>query len=204
MFIGGTDTSVVTIEWTMTQMMRFPEVMKKAQAEVRRVFEGKTTITEKDLEQLVYLRCVVKEALRLYAPIPILLPRESREKFHIDGYEIPVGTRVLVNAFACSTDPEYWDDADSFKPERFEKSSLDFQGRNYEYLPFGTGRRICPGITFGLNVAEIIIAKLIYHFDWELPNGLSPKDIDLSENFGAVADKKVPLEIVPTRYYPLP
>ena len=203
MFVGGTDTSVATIEWTMTELMRNPKVMSKAQAEVRQLFKGKNTILDKDLQDLVYLKYIIKEALRLHPVVPILLPRECRGPCKIGGYDIPMNTVLSVNAFACSTDPEYWDDPESFKPERFENSSLDLNGRACEYLPFGAGRRMCPGITFGMSVVETILAQLLYYFNWELPNGLSPNDVDLTANFGAVADKKVPLQIIPTLYSPI-
>ncbi|KAL4580406.1 hypothetical protein LXL04_016597 [Taraxacum kok-saghyz] len=132
MLIGGTDTSVVTIEWAMTELMRNPYVMQKAQTEVRQVFKGKKTILESELHHLVYLKHIIKETLRLHITIPLLLPRECREHCRIGGYDIPLKMKVVVNGLACGTDPEYWDDPESFKPERFENTSYDFFGTSPE------------------------------------------------------------------------
>ncbi|KAI3690285.1 hypothetical protein L2E82_48265 [Cichorium intybus] len=199
-FVGGTDTSAMTIEWAMTEMMRHPNVMEKAQKEVREVFKGKNKISESDLRDLVYLNFVVKETLRLHPSLPLLLPRECREQCQIDGYDIPVKMKVIVNAFACAVDPEYWDDAESFKPERFEKSSIDFTGTNFEFVPFGSGRRMCPGIGFGVISIKFALAQMLYYFNWNLPSELSPNNIDMTETDGGVAIKKVPLMVMPTLY----
>lgn len=184
----------------MTEMMKNPNVMDKAQKEVRVAFKGKNKISENDINNLDYLNCVIKETLRLHPSLPLLLPRECREQCQIDGYDIPVKMKVIVNAFACGIDPEYWDDAESFKPERFEKSSVDFMGTNFEFIPFGSGRRICPGINFGLASIKSALAQMLYYFNWELPSELSPGDIDMREDDGVVAVKKVPLMVTPTIY----
>ncbi|KAL7593938.1 hypothetical protein Lser_V15G32692 [Lactuca serriola] len=201
-FVGGTDTSAMTIEWAMTELMRNPIAMEKAQKEVRETFKGKKKISEIELADLVYLKCVIKETLRLHPPLPLLLPRECREHCQIDGYDIPVKMKVIVNAFACAVDPEYWDDAESFKPERFEMSCIDFMGTNFEFVPFGSGRRMCPGINFGLTSIESALAQMLYYFNWKLPSELIPKDIDMTENDGGVAIKKVPLMVTPNLYSP--
>ncbi|KAI3505529.1 hypothetical protein L1887_27660 [Cichorium endivia] len=190
----------MTIEWAMTEMMRHPNVMEKAQKEVREVFNGKNKISESDLRDLVYLNFVVKETLRLHPSLPLLLPRECREQCQIDGYDIPVKMKVIVNAFACAVDPEYWDDAESFKPERFEKSSIDFIGTNFEFVPFGSGRRMCPGIGFGVISIKFALAQMLYYFNWNLPSELSPNNIDMTETDGGVAIKKVSLMVMPTLY----
>ncbi|KAL4563692.1 hypothetical protein LXL04_027737 [Taraxacum kok-saghyz] len=202
LLIGGTDTSVVTIEWAMTELMRNPDVMQKAQAEVRKVFKGKKTVLESELHDLVYLKHIIKETLRLHITIPLLLPRECREQCKIGGYDIPLKMKVVVNGFACGTDPEYWDDPQCFKPERFEKIFYDFFGTSPEYIPFGSGRRICPGIAFGLVSIELTLARLLFHFNWQLPNGLDPKYIDMKESHGAAAMKKYSLEVIPTVFIP--
>ncbi|CAI9293043.1 unnamed protein product [Lactuca saligna] len=202
MLIGGTDTSVVTIEWAMTELMKNPDVMKKAQAEVREVFKGKKTVLESELNGLVYLKHIIKETLRLHITIPLLLPRECMEQCQVGGYDIPKKMKVIVNGLACGTDPEYWDDPETFKPERFEKTSYDFFGTSPEYIPFGGGRRICPGIAFGLVSIELTLARLLYHFNWELPNGMTPKDIDMTESHGVTAIKKSSLEVIPAVFIP--
>ncbi|KAG5587182.1 hypothetical protein H5410_047616 [Solanum commersonii] len=150
MFAAGTETSGTITIWAMTEMMRNPSVLTKAQAEVRKSFKEKETFNEDIIEELKYLKQVVEEILRLHPPFPLLVPRECMEETNINGYTIPLKTRVMVNAYAMGRDPKYWLDAESFIPERFEQSSMDYIWNNFEYLPFGAGRRMCPGITFGL------------------------------------------------------
>jgi cytochrome P450 len=181
LFLAGTETSSTTIEWAMAEMMRNPRVMEKAQAVLREGLEGKDVINESDIKALGsdYLKLVIKETLRLHPPLPLLVPRECREECEIGGYSIPMGTKVITNAWAIGRDSEYWEDADSFIPERFENSSIDYLGSNYEYIPFGGGRRMCPGITFGLVTIEFALAKLLYHFDWSPPRtGMTLGDVE--------------------------
>ncbi|KAJ7946411.1 Cytochrome P450 [Quillaja saponaria] len=190
-FSAGTDTSSTIIEWAMSEMMKSPRVMKKAQAEIRQALEGKKEIHETDLAELHYLNSVIKETFRLHPPAPLLLPRENRsEACKIDCYEIPIKTKVIVNAWAIGRDPKYWHDAESFIPERFSDNTIDFKGTNFEFIPFGAGRRMCPGIAFGLANIELPLASLLYYFNWELPNKMKPEDLDMTEAFGANAGRK--------------
>ncbi|KAL8120675.1 cytochrome P450 CYP71D312-like [Apium graveolens] len=200
MFTAGTDTSSAVLEWTMSELMRNPKVMKKLQAEVRQVGNGKERIEETDIPRMSYLKLVVKEALRLHAPVPLLLPRECRKECEIDGYTIPVGTKVIVNAWAIGRDPEYWADAESFIPERFENSSVDYCGANYEFIPFGAGRRMCAGISFGVATVELPLAQLVYSFDWKLPNDMKPEDLDMDETNAATSKRKNNLFLIATDY----
>lgn len=199
MFGAGTDTSATAIEWAMSELMKNPRVREKAQAEIREAFRGKKTIYETGLNELGYLKSVIKETMRLHPPVPLLLPRECREQCKIGGYEIPVKTKVIVNAWALGRDPKHWYDADKFIPERFHHdTSFDFKGNNFEYIPFGAGRRICPGISLGLANIELPLAALLYHFDWELPNGVKPEDLDMTEAFGAAVARRNDLYLIPT------
>ncbi|XP_054778522.1 cytochrome P450 71D8-like [Prosopis cineraria] len=202
MFGGGTDTSATTTEWALLEMMRNPKVMKKAQAEIRKAFKGKKVIHESDMEKLSYLKLVIKETLRLHPPAPLLLPRECTESCKINGYDIPIKTQVIVNAWAIGRDPNHWYEAERFIPERFHGNNpnIDFRGTNFEYIPFGAGRRICPGITFGLASIELPLASLLYHFDWEIPYGMRPEDLDLTETFGITARRKDKLCLIPKPY----
>ncbi|MED6197456.1 hypothetical protein PIB30_056613 [Stylosanthes scabra] len=202
MFAAGTDTTASTIEWAMSEMITNPRVMAKAQSELRQAFKGKKTIHETDIEELSYLKLVVKETLRLHSPTPLLIPRECTEETNIHGYDIPVKSRVMVNVWAIARDPQYWDDAESFIPERFEDSSLDFKGNNFEYLPFGAGRRICPGMAFGIASITLPLAMLLYHFNWELPNGMKPEDVDMTELSGLAIGRRHALDLIPSVYDP--
>ncbi|KAL0323922.1 UNVERIFIED_CONTAM: cytochrome [Sesamum calycinum] len=199
MFSAGTETSSTTIDWTMAELMRNPRVMAKVQAEVREAFKGKTTVAESDLQALTYLKFVIKETFRLHPPIA-LLPRACREECKVNGYTIPLRSKVLINIWAMGRDPEYWHQPETFQPERFDNSSTDFLGNNFEYIPFGAGRRICPGMSFGLANMELPLAHLLYHFDWKMPKGMSPDDIDMREVEGLVFSRKNDLFLIPTVY----
>jgi cytochrome P450 len=198
MFGAGSDTSSTTIEWTMSELIKNPRIMEKVQAELKEAQKGKPVIEETDLLKLRYLKLVIKETLRLHPPVPLLLPRESREECEIDGYTIPIKTKVIINAWAIGRDPEYWNNAESFYPERFEENDIDFVGSNYEFIPFGGGRRVCPGMNFGLANVELPLANLLYHFDWKLPNEMNHNDIDMSEKFGATVKKRNISYFIPT------
>jgi cytochrome P450 len=148
---------------------------------------------------LKYLKLLVKETLRAHPLSALLLPRESKERCEINGYEIPAKTKVIVNAWAIARDPKYWTEPESFIPERFLiDSSLDYKGTNFQSLPFGSGRRVCPGYTFGLVIVEYAIALLLYHFDWTLPNGMKYQDLDMTDIAGATVGRKEDLLLIPT------
>lgn len=198
-FASGTDTPASTLEWAMSEMMKNPRVREKAQAELRQTFKGKEIIRETDLEELSYLKSVIKETLRLHPPSQ-LIPRECIKSTNIDGYEIPIKSKVMINTWAIGRDPQYWSDADRFIPERFNDSSIDFKGNSFEYIPFGAGRRMCPGMTFGLASITLPLALLLYHFNWELPNKMKPEDLDMNEHFGMTVGRKNKLCLIPTVY----
>ncbi|CAI0455292.1 unnamed protein product [Linum tenue] len=196
-FLGGTDTWTVAVEWAMSELMKNPWVMKKAQEEVRQVFNSK-----EKMDQLPYLQLVVKETFRLHPPGPLLVPRESRETVEIDGYQIPATTKVIINAWAIGRDPQHWTEPETFHPERFLDSSVDFKGMDFQLIPFGAGRRACPGIHYGISIINIVLANLLYHFDWELPDGITHQDFDMSEKFGVEVTRKNDLLLVPVPYIP--
>ena len=174
-FGAGSDTSGVVLEWSMSELLRNPRVMKKAQSEIREALKGKKRVSESEVQEVSYLKWVIKETLRLHPSAPLLLPRECREACMIGGYEIAVKTKVIVNAWAIGRDPKHWYDAEKFIPERFDGTDFDFKGNNFEYIPFGGGRRMCPGILLGLANVQLPLAALLYHFDWEIPNGIKPE-----------------------------
>nr|UQZ09630.1 geissoschizine oxidase [Strychnos sp.] len=190
-------STAATEEWAMSEMMRNPKVFKKAQDEVRRAFKGKNRICASELHKLEYLKLVIKEALRMHPPAPLLFPRKAREDCEIGGYTIPAGTMVWVNYWAVGRDPQLWHDADKFEPERFSDTSIDFNGSHSELIPFGAGRRICPGILYSATNLELLLSALLYHFDWELPSGEKPEEIDMDEFYGSGCIRKNPLALVP-------
>ncbi|XP_042386362.1 cytochrome P450 71A1-like [Zingiber officinale] len=195
MVAAGTASTKATLEWAMAELIRHPEEMAKVQEEIRRVAGPKgEEIREEALEGMGQLKAVLKETLRLHPPGPLLLPRESTESTELQGYCIPKGTRVIVNGWAIARDPALWDKAEEFLPERFLGDSgagaLDFKGSDFRYLPFGGGRRGCPGSGFAIAAVEVVLASLLYHFDWEMPGGLSAEEMDMDEVFGLIIQKK--------------
>ncbi|KAH7853985.1 hypothetical protein Vadar_008837 [Vaccinium darrowii] len=199
-FIGGIDTSALTTVWAMTELARNPRVMQKVQAEIRSHVGKNPKVYETQVESLKYLKMVVKETFRLHPPLPFLIPHESIGHCQIGGYDVYPKTRILVNAWAIGRDPKTWENPDEFYPERFEGSEIDFRGQNFELLPFGAGRRICPGLTMGATAVEFMLANLLHCFDWELPKGMKPEDISLEEEGGLAVHRKLPLYLVPVEY----
>ncbi|XP_062104829.1 desmethyl-deoxy-podophyllotoxin synthase-like [Humulus lupulus] len=181
---AGGETGAASIEWAMAELLKNPRVMKKAQDEVRKVLRGKAKIEEADVQKLDYLKSVVKETLRLHPSAPLSV-REARESCKVLGYEIPYKARVIINLWALGRDSKHWNNAERFQPERFHGSSIDFIGTNFEFIPFGAGRRVCPGISFGISNIEMALAQLLYHFDWKLANGARFEELDLTEVFSA-------------------
>ncbi|KAF7104729.1 hypothetical protein CFC21_105602 [Triticum aestivum] len=193
LFGARSESSASTLQWAMAELMREPAALRRAQAEVRGALAGQSRVREEALEELPYMRLVIKETLRLHATVPLMLPRESSEATRVLGYDVPQGTMVLVNAWAIGRDTAtFGADAEEFRPERFEEegtaAALDFRGTDFELLPFGAGRRMCPGITFGLAVIELALASLLFHFNWELPGGTV--ELDVAETFGVTAKMK--------------
>ncbi|XP_010042506.2 cytochrome P450 71AP13-like [Eucalyptus grandis] len=182
-FAGGTDTTFITLDWAMTELVMNPKAIERAQAELRSVVGERQYVQETDLPQLPYLKAIIKEVFRLHPPAPVLIPRESMEEVIIDGYCIPAKTRFFVNAWSIGRDPQSWVDPAVFLPERFLDSTIDFKGQDFELIPFGAGRRSCPAITFGNASVEIALAQLLHSFDWQLPPGVQPKDLDMEEAF---------------------
>lgn len=198
MFIAGTDTSSATLVWIMTELAKNPTKMKRAQEEVRRVMGKKRRVEESDVHQLEYLKLVVKEGLRLHPPTPLLVPRETTDECRVGGYLIPAKTRVFINAKAISTDPKYWRNAQEFWPERFLDNPIDFKGQDFEFIPFGVGRRGCPAMNFAMSMTELALANLLHCFDWDLPQGMRKEDLDMEEAFGITMHKKMPLCLLAT------
>uniref|UniRef100_F6GTJ6 Cytochrome P450 CYP736A12 n=1 Tax=Vitis vinifera TaxID=29760 RepID=F6GTJ6_VITVI len=185
MLVGGIDSSSTTIEWVFSELLRHPRVMRQLQHELQNVVKMDRMVDESDLENLVYLNMVVKEVLRLHPIGPFLVPHASTEDITIEGHFIPKRSTILINTWAIGRDPNFWsDNVDEFLPERFINSNIDLQGRDFELIPFGSGRRGCPGIQLGLRTVRLVLAQLLHCFNWELPNDMSSDDLDMSEKFG--------------------
>ncbi|KAF5765132.1 putative cytochrome P450 [Helianthus annuus] len=195
---GGTETVASAIEWALTELMHTPESLKRVQQELADVVGLDRRVEESDFEKLTYFKCVIKEVLRLHPPIPLLLHQSSSDT-EVAGYHIPKGTRVMVNVYAVNRDKSAWEDPNTFNPLRFlQNGAPDFKGSNYEFIPFGSGRRSCPGMQLGLYALEMAVAHLLHSFTWQLPDGMKPSEIDMTDVFGLTAPKAIRLVAVPT------
>uniref|UniRef100_A0A2P2PJ51 Cytochrome P450 81D11-like n=1 Tax=Rhizophora mucronata TaxID=61149 RepID=A0A2P2PJ51_RHIMU len=165
LFVAGTETSTSTLEWAMSLLLNHPETLQKVQKEIDNYVGHERLLDDTDLVKLPYLRCVIKETLRLYPPAPMLLPHSASEISTVGGYEIPQGTMLLVNAWAVHRDPKVWDEPHDFKPERFEAFAVEQEG--FKFLPFGIGRRACPGSNMAMRMVSLALGSLIQCFQWE-------------------------------------
>ncbi|KAI3785612.1 hypothetical protein L1987_44736 [Smallanthus sonchifolius] len=199
--VAGTDTSSATVVWAMTALMKNPKVMKKVQEEVRIVVGKKSKVDEDDLPKLIYMKAVVKEIMRLYPTVPLLVPRETTKETTLNGYKIKQKTLVFINTLAIGRDPESWESPDEFLPERFLGSDIDFKGNDFELIPFGAGRRICPGMSMGVVTVDLLLANLLYLFDWSLPDGMKREDIDFEVMPGITMHKMNELCLLPHVFF---
>lgn len=195
MVVGGSDTSSNAIEFAFAEVMNKPEVMRKAQDELDRVVGEDDIVEESHIHKLPYLHAIMKESLRLHPVLPLLIPHCPSETCTIGGFSVPKGARVFINVWAVHRDPSIWENPMEFKPERFLNSKFDYSGNDFNYFPFGSGRRICAGIAMAERMFLYFLATLLHSFDWRLPEG---KKMDLTEKFGIVLKLKNPLVAIPT------
>nr|XP_024927272.2 (S)-N-methylcoclaurine 3'-hydroxylase isozyme 1-like isoform X1 [Ziziphus jujuba var. spinosa] len=197
LFTAGTDTTTSTIEWAMAELLKNREAMKRVREELRREIKG-DSIAESNISQLPYLQACIKETLRLHPPVPFLLPRRAVESCEVMSYRIPKNSRIFVNVWAIGRDPKIWECPLAFKPERFMVGSkLEFKGHNYEFLPFGAGRRICPGLPMASKQVALVLASLIHFFDWSLSKGEDVAELEMNEKFGVTLQKEESLLAIP-------
>lgn len=177
----------------MAEALRNPEIMKRAKAELEEVIGKGELIREADISRLPYLRCMVKETLRLHPPVPFLIPRRVEQDVEVLGRTVPKDSHVLVNAWAIGRDPGIWENALEFNPHRFLESELDVQGTDFELIPFGAGRRICPGMPLAMRLVPVMLGSLLNSFDWKVEGG----KVTMEEKFGITLEKAQPLRAVP-------
>ncbi|KAK1606043.1 hypothetical protein QYE76_029716 [Lolium multiflorum] len=198
LFVAGSDTSSSTVEWAMVELLRNPSSMAKAHEELAQVIGMRRSIEESHIDQLTYLQAVVKETFRLHPPAPLLLPRQAQATIRIAGYMVPQGARVLVNVWAMGRDEGIWSEPDKFMPERFLGRMVDYKGGDFELLPFGAGRRVCPGMPLASRMVHFVLATLLNGFKWKLPVKVEMAGIDMTEKFGVTLTKAVPLCAIAT------
>ncbi|CDP07884.1 unnamed protein product [Coffea canephora] len=196
LFTAGADTSISTIEWAMAELVKNQEIMKKVHEELDREFHDDLP-KESQLMQLPYLQACIKEALRLHPPGPLLMPHRALETCQVMNYTIPKDAQVLLNVWAIGRDPSVWDEPLNFRPERFLNCDKDFRGNDFELLPFGAGRRICPGVPMAARQLSVVLATLVHCFEWSLPEGKDPQQLDMKERFGITLQKEQPLLLIP-------
>uniref|UniRef100_A0A1J3DZB4 Putative cytochrome P450 71A28 n=1 Tax=Noccaea caerulescens TaxID=107243 RepID=A0A1J3DZB4_NOCCA len=200
-FAAGTATTFTAIDWAMALLIRHPNCMKKLQDEVRTYSRHKLFTSEEEVANMKYLKAVIKESLRLHPPIPLLVPRQLSEDVKLKEYDIAAGTQVIINAWAIHRDTTTWGpDAEEFKPERHLDLPLDFQGQDFKYIPFGSGRRLCPGIELGTVLIEVTLANLVNRFNWRVETRPLGDDDEyyLAEATGIEVCRKFPLIAFPS------
>ncbi|XP_077218919.1 p-coumarate 3-hydroxylase-like [Tasmannia lanceolata] len=202
MITAGMDTTATSVEWAMAELIKNPRVQHKAHEELDRVIGPNRIMSESDFPSLPYLHCIIKEALRLHPPTPLMLPHKAAAHVKIGDYDLPKGTNVTLNVWALARDPANWKDPLEFRPERFLEEDIDIKGRDFRLLPFGAGRRVCPGAQLGINLVQSMLGHLLHHFCWAQPEGVQPEEIDMSENPGLVTFMRAPLQAVPTPRLP--
>ena len=203
LFAAGTDTTSSTVEWAMAEVLKKSEtVLARAKAELNQVIGKGKIVEEADISKLTYLRCIVKETARLHPAVPLLLPRQVKEDVELCGYTIPKNSQVLVNAWAIGRDPTLWENPLSFQPERFMDSEVDLYGHDYELIPFGAGRRRCPGLPLAIRMVPVMVGTLINCFDWNLEGGIAAGELDMEDKFGITLAKLHPLRAVATLVVP--
>ncbi|KAF7818983.1 3,9-dihydroxypterocarpan 6A-monooxygenase [Senna tora] len=194
--LAGTDTSSVALQWAIAEIINHPEVLKKLRAEIDSIVGTSRLVTESDVPDLMYLQAVVKEVLRLHPPAPFAL-RQSAQDCNVNGYDVKGESRTLLNVYAIMRDPQAWVNPEEFIPERFLDEINGGNGigsQDFRYIPFGSGRRGCPGASLALSVIHITIAALIQCFDWKSKNG---DKVDVEEGSGFSVGLAKPLVCYP-------
>ncbi|KAI3708130.1 hypothetical protein L2E82_37211 [Cichorium intybus] len=200
LFIAGTDTTSSTLEWAMAELIRNPEKMAIARSEILKSMQNDNEIVqETHISQLPYLRAVIKETLRLHPPVPLLVPRKAIHDVEVHGFIVPKNAQILCNVWAMGRDPNIWSDTEMFMPERFLEVNIDYKGQDYEFIPFGVGRRICPGLNIAHRMLHVMLGSLIHKFDWKLEGNIRAQDMDMEEKFGLTLPRKVPLIAIPVK-----
>ena len=197
LILAATDTTTVTLTWVMSLLLNHRDILNKAQNELDIQVGTKRQVNESDIKNLVYLQAILKEAMRLYPAGPLLVPHESIEECTVNGYHVPAGTQLFINAWKIQRDPSVWEEPSKFQPERFltRHKDIDVKGQNFELLPFSSGRRMCPGVSFALQVMQFTLASLLQGFNFATP---SNKPVDMGEGLGLTMEKSQPFEVLVT------
>nr|WET52770.1 cytochrome P450 76BK1 [Clerodendrum bungei] len=199
LFVAGSDSTSSTTEWVVTELLLNPDKLAKAKQELKSVLGDKKQVEESDIPKLPYMEAVIKEVLRLHPAGPFLIPRRTDEDAVINGYFIPKHSQIFVNAWAIHRDEKVWPSPEEFRPERFLENNIDYKGQDFELLPFGSGRRVCPGIPLAHRMIHLMVGTFIHQFDWKFEAGVTADKVDMTEKFGLAMHKSVPLKAVPIK-----
>ncbi|KAM0937817.1 putative oxidoreductase [Dioscorea sansibarensis] len=197
MVVAGTDTSAATMEWTMALLLNNPQTLEKLRAEIDAYVSQGSLLQEADFPKLPYLHAVINESMRMYPAGPLLFPHESSQDCTVGGFNVPSGTMILVNAWKIQRDPELWEEPEKFKPERFLRTNTDQKSTDeaikegVKMMPFGMGRRRCPGEGLAMKMVPLVIGTLVQCFEWER---VGDEEVDMSEGIGSSMPKAKPLE----------
>ncbi|KAL0351867.1 UNVERIFIED_CONTAM: putative (S)-N-methylcoclaurine 3'-hydroxylase isozyme 2 [Sesamum calycinum] len=200
LLIGATDSTTITTVWLMVELIRNQEILSRVREEIAQTVTGDKP-SESLLSQCHYFQACIKETLRLHVPAPLLVPHRATETCKVNNYVIPKDSMILINAWGIARDPDYWNDATVFKPDRFLDTKIGFRGTHFEYLPFGTGLRMCPGSTVAFKNIQMLVGSLLHNFDWSLPGGEALTAIDMNEKYVTTLKKEKPLLLVPKLRY---
>ncbi|KAK9076728.1 hypothetical protein SSX86_005062 [Deinandra increscens subsp. villosa] len=195
LFLAGTETSSNTTEWAMTELLLNPDMFLRVREEVTSTVGEDGKIHEAKLLDLPYLQSVIKETMRLHLSVPLLVPHKTETEVKLGKYTVPKNTQILVNAWAIARDPRHWENPIRFEPERFLGKELDYKGQHFNFIPFGSGRRMCPGIPLAHRVVSLMVASFVYHFDWKLPH--VREEMDMNDTFGLTLVRATPLVATP-------
>ncbi|GAV65136.1 p450 domain-containing protein [Cephalotus follicularis] len=199
LIIAGSDTTSVTLTWAVSCLLNHPEALKRAQDELDIHVGRERWMEESDFKNLVYLQGIIKETLRLYPAGPLAVPRESMEDCYVGGYYVPKGTQLFTNIWKLHRDPRVWPNPFNFLPERFLTShaEYDVRGQQFGYIPFGSGRRSCPGILSAMQMSQLMLGRFLQGF-----NLGTNAPVDMTEAVGLTLPKATPLEVILTPRLP--
>nr|KJB25704.1 hypothetical protein B456_004G205400 [Gossypium raimondii] len=197
LFTAATETTTSTIEWAMAELLHSPQALLEARRELKKIIGKGNLVEESNVTCLPYLQAIVKETLRLHPPAPFLIPRKAEADIEVHNFVVPKGAQVFINAWVIGRDPNFWEEPDLFRPERFIRSEMDVKGKDFGLIPFGGGRRICPGLPLAMRMLHSMLGTLIHSFDWELEDGVAPENLNMDEKFHFVLQKAKPLRAIP-------
>ena len=183
----------------MVELLLHPKKMGKLKAELKSVVGEKIIVEESDISRLPYLQATINEVFRHHPPAPLLAPHVAEEEARVNDYIIPKNAKIFVNVWAIMRDPSIWNDPESFEPERFINNNINFGGQHLELIPFGSGRRICPGLPLASRMLHCMVATMCHNFDWKLEKGAESKKLQREDLFGLALQKKTHLRAIPIK-----